>query len=396
MLVKGIGMCDLGFSSKFEVDKYTHLKNVMSKEDCDKLVLQLKELVASQQTKKDPQCPLSEAVHGAPIFDSLLEQLLPNFEIASGKKLYPTYAYARLYAPGEELKIHTDRPACEISATLTLGFEGSVWPIYMADHDETKSVESRAGERNEPYWLKNISCIEMDIGDAVLYRGQEKVHWRESYKEGKWQAQVFLHYVDANGPNAEWKYDKRQKLNHHSSDVIFWHFPNSVPEDACTRLINSVEKLTSEDAKVGGDAWGIVNKKVRDVKKIPLNPGNGVGAQMAGMAMAANQYAWKFDVTYASQCDYLIYDEEGRYVDHIDTYMDPTQTSCRKLTVLAFLNDDFEGGRLYLKTDMEKIYPPQKTGTVLVFPSFMLHGVEPVTKGIRRTVVTWLNGPWFK
>jgi PKHD-type hydroxylase len=207
---------------------------------------------------------------------------------------------------------------------------------------------------------------------------------------------VFLHYVDVNGPNAEWKYDKRPKLNNHPSDVVFWHFANSVPEDACARLINSVEKLTSEDAKVGGDACGIVNKKIRDVKKIPLSPGNGIGAQMAGMAMTANHQAWKFDVTHSSQCDYLIYDEEGRYVDHIDTYMDPTQTSCRKLTVLAFLNDDFEGGRLYLKIDREKIYPPQKAGAVLVFPSFMLHGVEPVTKGIRRTVVTWLNGPWFK
>jgi hypothetical protein len=28
-------------------------------------------------------------------------------------------------------------------------------------------------------------------------------HWREKYTEGQWQAQVFLHYVDANGPHAE-------------------------------------------------------------------------------------------------------------------------------------------------------------------------------------------------
>jgi PKHD-type hydroxylase len=76
--------------------------------------------------------------------------------------------------------------------------------------------------------------------------------------------------------------------------------------------------------------------------------------------------------------------------------MDPTQTECRKLTVLAFLNEDFEGGRLYLQIGHEKIYPPQNAGTVLVFPSFVLHGVEPVTKGIRRSVVTWLVGPWFK
>jgi len=64
--------------------------------------------------------------------------------------------------------------------------------------------------------------------------------------------------------------------------------------------------------------------------------------------------------------------------------------------VLVFLNDDFEGGRLFLQNGHEKIYPPQKAGTALVFPSFILHGVEPVTSGIRRSVVTWLVGPWFK
>ena len=389
-------MCNLGFSDKFEINKYVHLKNVLLKEDCDKLIEQLKELVANQQTIKDPQCPISEAIHGASVFDSLLEQLLPNFEIASGKKLYPTYSYARLYAPGEELKIHTDRPSCEISATLTLGFEGDVWPIYMADHDETKAAEQRIGEHNSKYWLKNISCIEMSVGDAVLYRGQEKVHWREKYKEGKWQAQVFLHYVDANGLNAEWKYDKRQKLNHHDSVILFWHFSHAVPEEACQRLINSIEKLDSETARVGSNTVGVIDKKIRDVNKIPLPAWTGLGAQMAGMGLSANQQAWKFNVTHANQCDYLIYDIDGHYHAHTDTVIDPNQTECRKLTVLAFLNDDFEGGRLFLQTGHEKVYPPQQAGTVLVFPSFVLHGVESVTKGIRRSVVTWMVGPWFK
>lgn len=376
-------MCDLKFSNKFEVDKYAHLKNVLSKENCNKLTLQLKELVANQQTTKDPQCPLSEAVHGAPVFDSLLEQLLPNVEIASGKKLYPTYAYARLYAPGEELKIHTDRPSCEISATLTLGFEGDVWPIYMGDEGGA-----------------NASKILLGVGDAVLYRGCDKHHWREKYVEGRWQAQVFLHYVDANGPHAAWKYDKRSKLSHHTSAVLYWHFPQAVPQEACQRLITSIEQFTPETASVGGDDSagysGRIDKKTRDVKKVPLASWNGLGAQMAGMGLSANQQAWKFDITHANQCDYLIYDVDGHYTAHTDTIVDPIQTECRKLTVLSFLNKDFDGGRLFLQINSERIYPPQEAGSVLVFPSFILHGVEPVTRGIRRSVVTWMVGPWFK
>ena len=183
---------------EFKDKGYVHLKNSLDKQSCEVLTNELKNLVAYNKTIKDEQCPLSQAVHGAQIFDELLEAMLPYFEKQSGLKLYPTYSYARLYnQQGEELKNHRDRPACEISVTITLGFEGDIWPIYMGD-DEDKTL--------------NISRIDMEIGDAVMYRGCNKWHWREPYTEGKWQAQVFLHYVDQNGPHAEWKYDKRKSL----------------------------------------------------------------------------------------------------------------------------------------------------------------------------------------
>jgi predicted 2-oxoglutarate/Fe(II)-dependent dioxygenase YbiX len=368
--------------SHFEVNKYVHLKNFLDKDSCEKLVSELRKLVEEGKTVNDEQCPLSQAVHGAPIFDSLLEQLTPHFEKASGKRLYPTYAYARLYdTPGEELKIHTDRPACEISATLTLGFEGDVWPIYMGDKGKT-----------------NASKIEMMVGDAVLYRGMDKHHWREPYKEGKWQAQVFLHYVDADGPHASEKYDKRSKLSHHQDpECNYWYFSDAMTPEAARKLIDSLEaQVQGEDAQIGMGSNGVINKTIRDVKKVQLPSYRGIGATMAGMGIEANRQAWKFNVTHANQCEYLKYDVEGHYNAHVDTFMNPSDNECRKLTVLVFLNDDFEGGKFFIQHGHEKIYPVQNAGACVVFPSFMLHGVEPVTKGIRRSIVTWLVGPWFK
>jgi alkylated DNA repair dioxygenase AlkB len=165
-------MCDQ--LSQFVVEKYVHLKDFLDKDNCRELTNELKRLVGEKKTVQDEQCPKSEAIHGAVAFDSLLVQLLPHFEKASGRRLYPTYSYARLYAPGDELVIHTDRESCEISATITLGFEGDVWPIFMGDEGGV-----------------NASEIKMNVGDAVLYRGMEKHHWRNVYTEGKWQAQVF-------------------------------------------------------------------------------------------------------------------------------------------------------------------------------------------------------------
>jgi predicted 2-oxoglutarate/Fe(II)-dependent dioxygenase YbiX len=42
----------------------------------------------------------------------------------------------------------------------------------------------------------------------------------------------------------------------------------------------------------------------------------------------------------------------------------------------------YEGGKFFLNANGNLYYPPQKKGTVLIFPSYMIHGVEPVTKGM--------------
>jgi hypothetical protein len=175
----------------FKESGYVHLKDFLDLENCKQLTQELNKYIERGETTKDPQCPVSEAVHGTVTFDNLLQDLVPYFEKVCGKRLYPTYSYARLYKPGEELKKHTDRPACEISATVTLGFEGNPWSIYMAGNK-----------------------VDMQVGDAVLYRGMDVEHWREKYTEGKWQAQVFLHYVDADGPHADQKYDGRVSLGY--------------------------------------------------------------------------------------------------------------------------------------------------------------------------------------
>jgi hypothetical protein len=121
-------------AEQFAAHKYVHLKDFLDDQNCAELTQILKQAVKDGLTEKDSQCPKSQAVHGHPTFDKLLEDLLPHFETASGLKLLPTYSYARLYAPGEELTKHTDRPACEISATVTLGFDGKVWSIFMDGH----------------------------------------------------------------------------------------------------------------------------------------------------------------------------------------------------------------------------------------------------------------------
>ena len=367
-------------TNDFDKNGYVHLEGFLNKNNCEQLTTIIKQLVAEDKTVKDEQCPLSEAVHGSETFDQLLLDLLPHFEKACGKRLYPTYSYARLYKPGEKLKKHTDRHACEISATITLGFEGDVWSFFV-----------------------NNNKVDMEVGDAVLYKGYELKHWRNKYVEGKWQTQVFLHYVDADGPYAEWKYDKRPDLGIaklqpkempktiYDCSIYAKHITNSF----CDNIINTYKQdnVHKDLPYIGKDDK--IDLSIRNTERVVLSTHQGIGATLTASALLSNNTLWKYDITHANQTELLIYKPEGHYSAHVDTVHQHSNET-RKLTALAFLNDDFEGGKFYIANSQDKYYPPQSKGTVIVFPSFMLHGVEPVTKGVRYSCVTWLVGPYFK
>lgn len=143
--------------------------------------------------RDDRQAPLTPSIHGDPVMESLLQALLSRIEEASGERLHPTYSYFRVYKRGDVLLRHTDRPACEVSVTLSLGFkpEDQPWPICLERDGVPLSVP-------------------LQPGDALLYKGVETPHWRERF-EGEQAAQVFLHYVRRDGPYHEWIYDKRPR-----------------------------------------------------------------------------------------------------------------------------------------------------------------------------------------
>jgi hypothetical protein len=110
-----------------------------------------------------------------------------------GEKLLPTYAYARVYKNGAELKKHTDRPACEISVTLHLGSDGSSWPLGFTKPDGSTVFK------------------DLKPGQAVIYCGCISEHWREGTFAGQEYGQVFLHYVRSAGRYVNHCFDGARK-----------------------------------------------------------------------------------------------------------------------------------------------------------------------------------------
>lgn len=186
-----------------------------------------------------------------------------------------------------------------------------------------------------------------------------------------------------------------------TDDLTFWYYKNLISDQECSALIQYFSKFKAQQANIGvTNSETAVDTSIRNVNKIDLPVYNGVGALLTAVGIDANAQRWKFNIERSNQCEFLKYSKDGRYTGHLDTYLSNRPehwTECRKLTVLAFLNDDFVGGKFFLKVgSADNIYPPQAKGTVLVFPSFLHHGVEDVIEGERYSIVCWMVGPWFK
>lgn len=146
-------------------------------------------------TAVDQQVPDAHSVYGDPAMETMLLHLQKIIEENTGLTVEPTYSYYRVYRNGDRLDNHTDRPSCEISATMCFNYSYDdnkfSWPIYMAGN---------------PVTLKP--------GDLVVYRGCDLDHWRNElvHNDDIWHVQGFFHFINANGPFSEFKFDCRETI----------------------------------------------------------------------------------------------------------------------------------------------------------------------------------------
>ena len=222
---KILGNLSLNNTKSFKDNGYLIIPKILSGELLDFIGIHAYNIarIYGCEGTENAQVPNTPQSYGDYVIENLSDFLLPKIESAAGMKLLPTYTLFRVYKAGDILPKHIDRPSCEISISLSLRKKGNIWPIYVnnTDYKTRKSdkveftlfdnflglnLEEVLEDMHQEH--RDTTSILLDEGDAVLYRGCELVHWRESYNEGTKQAQVFLHYVDANGPYTEWKNDK--------------------------------------------------------------------------------------------------------------------------------------------------------------------------------------------
>jgi PKHD-type hydroxylase len=115
-----------------------------------------------------------------------------------------------------------------------------------------------------------------------------------------------------------------------------------------------------------------------------------------------NQENYGFDLDQFEPLQFTRYDAGRRefYGPHVDcAYGIMSQMTSRKLSMVIQLSDpaNYTGGELRLHVGHKKpLVAPKERGTVIVFPSNILHEVTPVKSGRRHSLVTWAHGPLFR
>jgi hypothetical protein len=191
----------------------------------------------------------------------------------------------------------------------------------------------------------------------------------------------------------------RSTIDHIVEDLHIWEvIHNYIPPEKCKEIIKNREYWNVSKGMVFNDGPRELAIDARDVTQ--FTPGgelNWLIDQVWSTVQRLNTKYWKFDIEGLIERPTLLhYEEKGHYVWHMDVGK-INFSSQRKLSFVLLLNDEFEGGnlRIFLGGTNDQVIP-LSVGSLVVFPSYMLHTVEEVTEGNRYVYQGFIDGNSFR
>jgi len=213
----------------YSKDDYVKVEGLVAPEICTALCQQLEmDIRASGRTFQSfalaqpltRQATVEITGHQSRPLLAFLWGLTPIASELTGADLLPSFDYFRIYPKGDICRVHSDRPSCEHSISLTLAYsDGKPWNLQIG----TRRVEQEAPEAlDDDFGDEPFASIAMQPGDAVLYRGVRRRHGRIEPNPNGWSAHLFLQWVERGGAHmahafdaellkAEWERASRMK-----------------------------------------------------------------------------------------------------------------------------------------------------------------------------------------
>lgn len=167
--------------------------------------------------------------------------------------------------------------------------------------------------------------------------------------------------------------------------------------DECQEIIETCKTFPLRQGLVGLDATLDDATRITNVAFVPpVQQMTHIYEKLTDAVFLLNDRNWNFDLfSFNEHLQFTEYNVGGKYDQHVDTYYGG---AIRKLSVIVQLSDtnSYSGGDVEIFLDKTPKPLPKMQGTVIAFPSYVMHRVTPVTHGTRHSLVGWVTGNPFK
>lgn len=174
-------------------------------------------------------------------------------------------------------------------------------------------------------------------------------------------------------------------------------FPNLFSQQECEDVIGLFPETLEKSTVQGTIAQGHIETEHfrARVGFLPHTETNdALYRKIYNITQQTNNECWNFDLygmDLLRLAKYGTGDELGWHLD-----INTAESSLRKISFVILLSDDHEGGDLEFLIGRNNRSAKRGIGTVILFPSYVMHRVTPVTKGVRKTLVGWVIGPPYR
>jgi PKHD-type hydroxylase len=162
---------------------------------------------------------------------------------------------------------------------------------------------------------------------------------------------------------------------------------DAMAQDKAVLLAEAAGEAVREEIRITRTAW------------IKQNPDSDwLYRRLQQVVSALNAQSYQYALTdFSDNLQYTVYHghEGGHYDWHVDH--GPLMVQ-RKLSVSLQLSDGeaYDGCDLQFMAGNKIETAPRERGAIIAFPSYVLHRVTPVTRGVRKSLVAWVTGPNFR
>ena len=176
----------------------------------------------------------------------------------------------------------------------------------------------------------------------------------------------------------------------------YWHIDKYIPDYVCDEIIKNYSDFSTAGLQGGDIRSNVRNSGVCWIREpfyknlvfdiiTRTNRDSGLNFQL--------EYLENLQLTrYVAPDGHYDFhtDDDGHSRENIDDSM-------RKISMSCLLTDssEFEGGNFQIQTGESPYDVKLEKGDIILFPSYKLHRVSPVTKGTRYSLVAWAHGRAF-